>query len=141
MSEFATGYQPTEIGILLSEGIYRLYRNRPEIKPALENALLHMARTDAFGFYMAMGYLRAQVFREQRGLSPFRMESGILHEIGRCFALHSKSLKQGITDANGIHYPDALKDILRWNRVTQENYGIQLLPMDAAALSSLTEEP
>ena len=55
--------------------------------------------------------------------------------------MHAESLKQGITDANGTHYPDALKDILRWNRVTQENYGIQLFPMDAAASSSLTEKP
>ena len=55
--------------------------------------------------------------------------------------MHAESLKQGITDANGTHHPDALKDILRWNRVTQENYGIQLLPMDAAASSSLTEKP
>ena len=64
VSEFA-GYLPTEIGTLLSEGIYRLYQNRPKIKPALEDALLHMACTDAFGFYVAMAYLRAQVFREQ----------------------------------------------------------------------------
>lgn len=58
-----------------------------------------------------------------------------------CCALHAESLKHGITDANSIHYPDALKDVLRWNRVTQENYGIRLLPMDAAASSSLTEKP
>lgn len=57
------------------------------------------------------------------------------------FALHAESLKHGITDANGTHYPDALNDILRWNRVTQENYGVQLFPMEAAPSSSPTEEP
>ena len=45
---FTLGYQPTDVGTLLSEGIYRLYPNHPEIKPALEETLLHMACTDAF---------------------------------------------------------------------------------------------
>lgn len=130
--DFTPGYQPTDVGSVLGEGIYRLYPKRPEIKAEWENTLLQMARTDAFQFYVAVDYLRAQVFRESHRLSPFCMESRILREIGSCLELHREQLKEGITDANGTHYPEALRDILRWNQVTMENYGVQILPPESS---------
>lgn len=125
-SEFTPGYQVTNYGAVLTHGVYKVYVENRDIKADYQAALLTMANANEFQFYVAVAYIRTQLFKECRGLSPFSIEPTLVRLVGRRLKTYRVKLAYGITDTRGYHYANAWDDLLRWNRVTKENYSISL---------------
>lgn len=125
-SEFMPGYQVTNYGAVLTHGVYKIYIENRNIRTDYQAALLTMANANEFQFYAAVAYIRTQIFKDCRGLSPFSIEPTLVRLVGRRIETYREKLAYGITDTHGYHYVNALDDLLRWNRVTKENYNISL---------------
>lgn len=70
-SQYAPEAELTDVGKVLSKGIYKLYRYNDNIEQKFEESLLKMLDMSDFDIYMVCLYLMSQMFKEKNGLSPF----------------------------------------------------------------------
>ncbi len=126
-SQYAPGAEPTDVGKVLSKGIYKLYKINPKIKDKMENELLNMLEQTNYDVYIVILYIMSQLFKEKNGLSPFKMNmSLILPKIKNEIKRRSETLKKGIEYPNGFYQKRAWEEIERFKYVCKIQYGIDL---------------
>lgn len=126
-SQYAPGGEITDVGKVLSTIIYKAYKVQPCIKEKIEMSLLEMLHQTNFDFYIVILYVISQLFKEKNGISPFRLNmSNILAIIKLEVKKRENVIKHGIIYPSGFINQNAWYDIERFNRISQEEYGIEL---------------
>ena len=77
-SQYAPEAELTDVGKVLSKGIYKLYRYNDNIEQKFEESLLKMLDMSDFDIYMVCLYLMSQMFKEKNGLSPFVLKKDVI---------------------------------------------------------------
>lgn len=126
-SEFDPVYKATEYTLVLNYGIYSLYDEDKSVKTMFEDALVQMADTDAFLFYVAIAYVVDALYIEMRNQAPFCISREVIERIGKRFEQHKIELENGIIDTNGYHHQEALKEIVWWNKLIKRRHNITMI--------------
>lgn len=126
-SQYAPGSGTTDVGEVLSRGIYKVYHQNPKIKQEYETALSAMLKMTNFDVYMVCLYLVDQFFDEENDLSPFLMEKdNILLELKKEINRRKLDFQKGIKYPNGYINNYAWVELERFNTVCKEEYNIKL---------------
>ena len=64
-SQYSPEAELTDVGKILSRGIYKVFRQQREIKVEFENSLLRMLDKTDFDVYMVCLYIMSQLFKEK----------------------------------------------------------------------------
>ena len=125
----ASQYTPeaglTDVGKVLSKGIYKIYAYNDNIKKKFEGSLLQMLDMSDFDIYMVCHYLMSQLFKEKNGLSPFVMSKDIiLDKLSLKINEREIYLKKGIVYPKGYVNTNAMNEIQRFRVVGKEEYNV-----------------
>ncbi len=125
-SQYAPDAGLTDVGKVLSKGIYKIYvYNDQNIKQKFEESLLQMLDMSDFDIYMVCRYLMSQLFKEKNGLSPFVLSKDlILKELSSRIDEREKYIQKGITYPEGYVNVDAMAEIQRFRMISKEEYNI-----------------
>lgn len=124
-SQYAPEAGLTDVGKVLSKGIYKIYTYNNNIKQKFEESLLQMLNNSDFDIYIVCLYLMSQLFKEKNGLSPFALSRNLIAE-----KLTLRVKEREIDIKNGIEYPNgyvninAMAEIQRFRRVCKEEYDV-----------------
>lgn len=115
----------TDVGKVLSKGIYKIYAYNNNIKQEFEGSLLKMLDTSDFDIYMVCHYLMSQLFKEKNGLSPFVLSKDlILEKLSLRINERESYIKKGIKYPNGYMNTNAMAEIQRFRMVSKEEYNV-----------------
>ena len=125
----ASQYTPeaglTDVGKVLSKGIYKVYAYNENIKEKFERSLLQMLEMSDFDIYMVCHYLMSQLFKEKNGLSPFVMSKDlILEKLTLKINERELNFQKGIVYPNGYVNTNAITEIQRFRMISQEEYNV-----------------
>mgnify|MGYP004510508861 CR=1 FL=1 len=125
----ASQYTPeaglTDVGKVLSKGIYKVYAYNENIKEKFERSLLQMLEMSDFDIYMVCHYLMSQLFKEKNGLSPFVMSKDlILEKLTLKIKERELNFQKGIVYPNGYVNTNAITEIQRFRMISQEEYNV-----------------
>ena len=124
-SQYAPEAELTDVGKVLSKGIYKLYRYNDNIEQKFEESLLKMLDMSDFDIYMVCLYLMSQMFKEKNGLSPFVLKKDvIIKNLSLRFNERKNYIEKGITYPSGYINTRAMVEIQRFRMVSKEEYGI-----------------
>lgn len=115
----------TDVGKVLSKGIYKIYAYNDNIKEKFEVSLLQMLDMSDFDIYMVCHYLMSQLFKEKNGLSPFVMSKDIiLEKLSHKINEREIYFKKAIVYPNGYVNTNAMTEIQRFRMVGKEEYNV-----------------
>lgn len=125
----ASQYTPeaglTDVGKVLSKGIYKVYAYNENIKEKFERSLLQMLEMSDLDIYMVCYYLMSQLFKEKNGLSPFVMSKDlILEKLTLKIKERELNFQKGIVYPNGYVNTNAITEIQRFRMISQEEYNV-----------------
>lgn len=124
-SQYAPEAGLTDVGKILSKGIYKIYVYNDNIKQKFEESLLQMLDMSDFDIYMVCLYLMSQLFKEKNGLSPFVLSKDlILKELSSRIDERKKYIQEGITYPEGYVNANAMAEIQRFRMISKEEYNI-----------------
>lgn len=124
-SQYAPEAELTDVGKVLSKGIYKLYRYNDNIEQKFEESLLKMLDMSDFDIYMVCLYLMSQMFKEKNGLSPFVLKKDvIIKNLSLRINERKNYIEKGITYPSGYINTRAMVEIQRFRMVSKEEYGI-----------------
>ena len=124
-SQYAPEAELTDVGKVLSKGIYKLYRYNDNIEQKFEESLLKMLDMSDFDIYMVCLYLMSQMFKEKNGLSPFVLKKDvIIKNLSLRINERKNYIEKGITYPSGYINTRAMVEIQRFRMVSKEVYGI-----------------
>lgn len=126
-SQYAPGAELTDVGKVLSRGIYKAYKEHNFIKKEYEQALLSMLHMTDFDVYIVCLYLISQLFKEKNDLSPFKMErKQILIKLKEEINKRELQIQIGILYPSGYQNKKAWEELERFNSVCKEEYELAL---------------
>ena len=124
-SQYAPEAELTDVGKVLSKGIYKLYMYNDNIEQKFEESLLKMLDMSDFDIYMVCLYLMSQMFKEKNGLSPFVLKKNvIIKNLSLRINERKNYIEKGITYPSGYINTRAMVEIQRFRMVSKEEYGI-----------------
>ncbi|MDO5650178.1 MAG: NAD glycohydrolase toxin immunity factor [Gallicola sp.] len=126
-SEYSPCAELTDVGKVLSRGIYKIYKNQPEIEEKLESCLLTMLDKSDFDVYMVCLYIMSQLFKEKSDISPFELnKKDILDKLCHEISKRKETIKNGVIYPSGYKNLKAWEDLERFNNVCNEEYLLRL---------------
>ena len=126
-SEYSPDAEVTDVGKVLSRGIYKAFKQQEEVKKKYENGLLEMLDKSNFDVYMVCLYLLSQLFKEENELSPFMLDKkSILDKLSHEVTKRRGEIMDGIIYPSGYKNIKAWDDLERFNTVCKEEYHIKL---------------
>lgn len=128
--QFTSVSLPTDIEKILSQGIYDLYEERPDLnlKKELEEALLEMISKTSMDLYLAVNIFFNQVISESYGTAPFEIDKDKLipaikksldsnkEVLMNCFEWEGKGKSLGMWE-----------EVLRINNIINQKIGISIV--------------
>lgn len=124
-SQYAPCAEVTDVGVVLSKGIYKVYANDNSIKQKFEESLLQMLDHSDFDVYLVCLYLISQLFKEKNGLSPFELSKNlIIEKLTTRLNERKKDIKSGIEYPNGYINTNAMEEIQSFRMVCKEEYSL-----------------
>lgn len=124
-SQYTQEAELTDVGKILSKGIYIIYRYDKSIKLRFEEDLLKMIDMSDFDIYMVCIYLMSQLFKEKNGISPFKLSKNIiLRNLKLKISEREIYIKEGIKYPTGYVNDHAMEEIERFRIVAKEEYNI-----------------
>lgn len=124
-SQYAPSAGLTDVGKVLSKGIYKIYVYNNSIKLKFEESLLKMIDSSDFDMYLVCLYLISQLFKEKNGLSPFTLSKDlIVKKLSLRINERELYIKKGIEYPNGYINTNAMAEIQRFRMVSQEEYNV-----------------
>ena len=124
-SQYTQEAELTDVGKVLSKGIYIIYKYDESIKLKFEEGLLRMVDMSDFDIYMVCIYLMSQVFKEKNGLSPFKLSKNtILTNLRLKISEREIYIREGIKYPTGYVNNHAMEEIQRFRIVAKEEYDI-----------------
>ena len=126
-SQYSPEAELTDVGKILSRGIYKAYKQQNNIKTDFENSLMVMLDRTDFDVYMVCQYVLSQLFKEKNELSPFVLyKKDILEKLRNEIIKRRKDIINGIIYPSGYKNTKAWEDLERFNLVCKEEYQIDL---------------
>lgn len=127
-SQFSPSVEPTDIGAILSKGIYVKYQEDDSIKNIFEQSLMGLLDGTALDVYVVVLYIMSQLFKENHRTSPFEFDfDNILIKTKEKLYLLKNELKGECEFPNGDVVSDLWSNIERFNKVCQSKYNVSLL--------------
>lgn len=127
-SQYAPGAELTDVGKILSRGVYKVYNEKKAIKNEFEEALISMLNMSDFDVYMVCLYIMSQLFKEKNGLSPFYIEKDeIISELNKELCKRKNKIQDGIVYPSGYKNKDAWNEIERFGSVCKDEYNVSFL--------------
>lgn len=124
-SQYTQEAELTDVGKILSKGIYIIYRYDKSIKLRFEEDLLKMIDMSDFDIYMVCIYLMSQLFKEKNGISPFKLSKNIiLRNLKLKISEREIYIKEGIKYPTGYVNDHIMEEIERFRIVAKEEYNI-----------------
>lgn len=124
-SQYTQEAELTDVGKILSKGIYIIYRYDKSINLRFEEDLLKMIDMSDFDIYMVCIYLMSQLFKEKNGISPFKLSKNIiLRNLKLKISEREIYIKEGIKYPTGYVNDHAMEEIERFRIVAKEEYNI-----------------
>lgn len=115
----------TDVGRVLSKGVYKVYTYNKEIRKMFEESLLIMLDNSDFDIYMGCLYILDQLFNEKYGYSPFILSKDlIVTKLTHSIDKRQNTIKGGIKYPNGYMNTFAMAEIERFRKVCKEEYNI-----------------
>jgi len=110
LDQWVNASAPTDWTKIIPKGIYKVYKENPELKVdiLLEEALMEMLNRDAFDIYVAVSVIYFQFNREHRGDAPFVLNRDkLLTHVRKSLNVNEEKLKnydswEGKGKSNGI---------------------------------------
>ncbi len=126
-SQYAPGAELTDIGKVLSRGVYKAYQENKYVKEEYEQALISMLDLTEFDVYVVCSYITSQLFKEKNDLSPFKIErTQLLPKLKREIDKRKLQIQNGIMYPNGYKNKNAWEELERFNNVCREEYNLEL---------------
>lgn len=123
--ECSPAAQVTDVGRILSKGVYKVYMYNKEIKHIFEESLILMLDSSDFDIYMVCLYILDQLFNEKYGTSPFSLsKNSIVDKLTYRINTRQNSIKKGIKYPNGYVNTFAMTEILRFRKLCKEEYDV-----------------
>lgn len=127
-SEFYPVYQPTDMHVIIEQGLYKAFLIEPRIREEFENALVLLATGTAFEVYTASYYLWMQCINEKKNESPFQVDKQKIGAVLRNGIMkHRNEIQKYIIDYHGDKNSDAWDDIERWNAVFSRHFSFSII--------------
>ena len=126
-SQYAPGAEITDVGKVLSRGIYKVFKDNVEVKKEYEESLSQMLDRTDFDVYLVCVYMVSQLFKEYNDLSPFILDKQhILKKLQAEIIIRKKDIVNGIAYPSGYNNKNAWTELKRFNSVCNEEYQIKL---------------
>ncbi|NLP35982.1 MAG: hypothetical protein GX359_12495 [Clostridiales bacterium] len=128
--QWVSSNAPTDITQIMTQGIYKLYIERPEmnIDKVIENKLLQMMDLNEFDIYIALQIIYFQLIREQRGDSPFRLDMKKLLKKSREALTKNKQKMKEYKEWGGAGKENGLwDDVVRIDNLCKRKWNISIL--------------
>lgn len=126
-SQYAPGAEITDVGKILSRGIYKVFKHNTGVKMEYEKSLLQMLDQTNFDVYLVCIYMVSQLFKEHNDLSPFMLDKQlILKKLHNEIILRKNDIINGIVYPSGYNNKNAWTELERFNSVCAEEYQINL---------------
>ncbi len=125
-SQYAPGAEITDVGKILSRGIYKVFKHNTGVKMEYEKSLLQMLDQTNFDVYLVCIYMVSQLFKEHNDLSPFMLDKQlILKKLHNEIILRKNDIINGIVYPSGYNNKNAWAELERFNSVCAEEYQIK----------------
>ena len=126
-SQYSPSNEPTNISKVLSKAIYKEYTNNHYIKDIFENTLMDMIEGNAFDIYVTILYIMSELFKEKNNLAPFRLDiKKMVLKLNDTIPDIEKTFKNGVSNDEGYTNINVWNDLLRYNQICKDEYGISL---------------
>lgn len=126
-SQYSPDVELTDVGKILSRGVYKAFMQQEEIKVKFEDSLLEMLNKTDFDVYMVCLYISSQLFKEKNELSPFLLDkTSILDKLSNEVTKRKEEIMDGITYPSGYKNTKAWQDLEKFNAVCKEEYHVIL---------------
>lgn len=124
-SQYVPSAGVTDVGKVLSKGIYKIYAYDVSIKYKFEESLQQMLDNSDFDIYMVCLYLVSQLFKEKNGLSPFELSKKlIVKKLEHRVDERESDITKGIVYPNGYVNINAMEEIQRYRKICKEQYNV-----------------
>lgn len=126
-SQYSPSTEPTDISKVLSKAVYKEYLENHHIKVIFENTLMDMIEGNTFDIYVTILYIMSELFKEKNNLSPFKLDvKKIISKLNYIIPDIEKAFKNGVSNDEGYTNINVWNDLLRYNQICKDEYGISL---------------
>lgn len=126
-SQYVPGLLPTDVDQVLTDGIYEVYKDYPEIKNMFEDDLKNMLDMEISYVYMTLSYIFSQVFNEYHKLSPFIMDKTVIKKAATITSLRKYEINGEIGFWNGTKVKGGWSEVERMNQILKMKYNTQII--------------
>ena len=130
LHQFVSAQVPTDVGSVLTKGIYLVYKENPEVKidKLLVETLLTMMNGEIFDIYCALSTIYSQLIEESFDASPFKIDRDkILSKLRSSLKNNEVDLKKYF-EWEGMGRPQGLwTEVLRINMLCEKYWNISIL--------------
>ncbi|WP_243240391.1 hypothetical protein [Clostridium cibarium] len=130
LHQWVGAHVPTDVGSILTKGIYEVYKERPNIKvdKLLEGILLKMMDGKVFDVYCALSTIYSQLIEESFDSSPFRIDrEKILNKLKNSLRDNEVNFKNYF-EWEGMGKPEGMwSEVLRINSLCEKHWGISII--------------
>ncbi len=130
MGHWVNANAPTDWTRIIPKGLYRVYRENPELKlnDILEDALLEMMNREPFDIYVALSVIYFQLIREQRGDAPFNINREIILENLRKTLLENEKKMKNYFEWEGKDNEDGIwSEVVRIDSLCKNKWNLSIL--------------
>jgi len=126
-SQYVVG-GPVDAGMVLSKVVYPAYVINPNVKEEIEQILYEMLSQTDYDVYIATLYIMSELFKEKYEIAPFKMNTEkILKRLKKELQDRKTSFQNGLRLPNGYVKKSIWEELVRFDQVAKEEYGINLL--------------
>jgi methylphosphotriester-DNA--protein-cysteine methyltransferase len=119
---------PVDAGMVLSKVVYPAYILNPDVKEEIEEVLYDMLSQTDYDVYIVALYVMSELFKEKYEITPFQMDTEkILKRLRKELQERKTSFQSGLKLPNGYIKKSVWEELVRFDQVAQEEYGISLL--------------
>lgn len=116
-----------DVSLVLSEGIYRLYKENQSTKELYENTLLRMLKGTDYDVYMVCDYVYNHLCDDSYGHSSFRFDRKEIFESLRVeIPVREQSIRKEVQFPDGTTNHYIWEEIQGYNNVCFKRFSIQL---------------
>lgn len=127
VSQYIPGVEPTDTDGILVDAVYEEYKTNKDVKVLFEDALVNMLNGKIQEVYIALLYFMGALFDEKHELATFQLDSNkILPLINTVLKDRKNEMEKEIKFENSVIVKNAWKDVVRWNKICEDKYGVNL---------------
>ncbi|URZ01299.1 hypothetical protein [Clostridium felsineum] len=130
LHQWMGAYVPTDVGSILTNGIYEVYREIPSIKidKLLEKTLLEMIDRNLFDLYCAVSTIYCQLIEESFDSSPFKINRNkIIGKLKISLRSNEVDLKKYFEWEGKGKSEGMWSEVLRINSICEKHWSLSII--------------